>query len=72
MITDVKYLDFIYQSIKARVFNLYYTNNEKEFDDFIKFFNYFEVFFEQLKNDNNYKSMKKFLFFFIQQHYLVL
>jgi len=35
MITDVKYLDFIYYYIKVRVFYLYYTNNEKEFDDFI-------------------------------------
>ena len=59
MITDVKYLDFIYFYIKARVFYLYYINDKIEFDDFIKSHNYFEVFYGQLKDDGNYKIYEK-------------
>jgi len=58
-INDANYLDFIYSYIKARIFYIYYTYDEKEFNDFVKLYNYLGIIYEQLKTDNNYKIYEK-------------
>lgn len=59
MIKEVEYLDFIYSFLKIKVFYIYYTYNNIDFDKFIKLFEYLEAFYNKLKDDESYKIYEK-------------